>query len=294
MNNRNIYNTANFFWQGNLTPYEILCIKSFIKNDFYVNLWSYEQIDLNDLEDLENFTIKNAGIIMPKSYINKFTQNSQKNNLSSFTNLFRYKLLNEFGGWWFDTDCICLKNVEEFNSLAKKYPFVIGETPEKLVNGSVMFFKDKIHMKNLIDSVEKKLDYQSVNFEWGEIGPYLLTDYFKNKKTNYICSKNLFYEIGPKEFDILFSTNKKVVKSIEVRLGDAFVCHLWNEMYRRYLLDKYKLPPKGSKLNSWFKTYGIFPSKKYTPFVNLRFYQPLSYLFKVISRIKVLIKNISS
>lgn len=292
MNSKNIYNTANFFWQGTLTPYEILCIKSFVKNDFFVNLWSYEKIDSNELKDLDNFSIKNANLILPKSDINKFTQNSQKNNLSSFTNLFRYKLLHKFGGWWFDTDCICLKNVEEFSFLAKKHPFVIGETPEKLVNGSVMFFEDKIHMKNLISLVENKLNHQSVNFEWGEIGPYLLTDYFKNKKIDYISPKNLFYEIGPKEFNILFSTNTKVVKDLEDRLGDAFVCHLWNEMYRRYLIDKYKLPPNGSKLNAWFKTHEIFLSKKYKPFMNLRFYHPLSYLFKIISRSKVLLKNI--
>ena len=33
---------------------------------------------------------------------------------SSFANIFRLELLNKYGGWWFDADCICIKNVQDF------------------------------------------------------------------------------------------------------------------------------------------------------------------------------------
>ena len=137
---KNIYNTANFFWEGELTIYEKTAIYSFVNNGFFVNLWTFSNSKIiNQLENKNNIEIKDANLIISKKNLGKFTQNSQRNNLSSFSNLFRYKILNEFGGWWFDTDCICLKNVQEFKKLTQENDFIIGKSGFDSVNGSVMF-----------------------------------------------------------------------------------------------------------------------------------------------------------
>ncbi len=66
LKDKNILNTANFFWEGVLTPYEELCIKSFINNGFYVNLWTYSTKISENLKKLNQFSLKDAKEIMPQ------------------------------------------------------------------------------------------------------------------------------------------------------------------------------------------------------------------------------------
>ena len=155
-NNKNI-KTANLFWMGKLSNYEVVCIESFYKKGFETILWTYDSTNayLNDL--VEGIQIKNAEEIVPKSYLEKFKQNNQKNNLSSFSNYFRYKLLTKNGGWWFDTDCYCLKSVDDFIKLAKDKNILIGKTKDNLINGSVIFLNDKKLFDDLIEYIESKL-----------------------------------------------------------------------------------------------------------------------------------------
>ncbi len=207
--------------------------------------------------------------------------------------MFRYRLLNKYGGWWFDTDCVCLKDVSAFIKLTKIKNFVIGETPDQLVNGSVMFFNDKLHMKNLINMVEEKLNNKNINFVWGEIGPYLLTSYIeKNNLSDSILPPKLFYEIGPEEFHLLFSDNPKIKKQLEKRLEESYVSHLWNEMYRRFLINKFKLPPKNSTMHKLFEENNVSLTKRYGRIINIRFYKPINYFFRIVSRLKIIFKNL--
>ena len=108
-------NVANFFWVGNISIYEILSIKSFIDNGFNVNLWTYQD-SLKNKRDLVGMDINicDASNILEKDLMHKFSQGKQKSNPASFANLFRLELLKKEGGWWFDLDCICLKDVSEF------------------------------------------------------------------------------------------------------------------------------------------------------------------------------------
>ena len=90
-------NTANFFWEGSLTNYEAASINSFVNNGFKVNLWSYGQKTFSKISEKVN--IKNASDILSIELLDKLNQNYQKANYSSFSNLFRYKLLDIYGGW---------------------------------------------------------------------------------------------------------------------------------------------------------------------------------------------------
>ena len=115
-----MYNQANFFWIGNLSNYEILTLKSYISNGFDVKLWTYENKipNIAIIKDLD-LKIENAEKILEEDLIYKFSQGSQKASPASFANLFRLHLMIKEGGWWFDLDCICLKNVKEFRALAE-------------------------------------------------------------------------------------------------------------------------------------------------------------------------------
>ena len=89
--NRHKPSTANFFWEGILTNYEAASINSFVNNNFTVNLWTYGNKSFPKLS--KKVQIKDATEILPIKLLNSLNQNFQKANYSSFSNLFRYKLL---------------------------------------------------------------------------------------------------------------------------------------------------------------------------------------------------------
>ena len=81
----------------NLLQYEILSFNSFLNNGFNVNLWTYFSKWNKKNNNLlnEKIKLKDASEIVNESYLMKFTQDSQKSNMSSFSNLFRFELLKK-------------------------------------------------------------------------------------------------------------------------------------------------------------------------------------------------------
>src|SRR4026207_1011099 len=90
-------------WIGKgLSVMEQLSIKSFIDNGHEYHLYVYE-----DVEGIPKGTIiKNADEVVSREHI--FRDEVLKAHVS-FSDLFRYKLLLEKGGYWADVDIICLK-----------------------------------------------------------------------------------------------------------------------------------------------------------------------------------------
>ena len=275
-------NIANFFWGGEISSYELSNFLSFKNFGFSVNIWSYEALDLP-----EGLNLKKAETILGEDKLNMFTQNFQKSNMSSFSNLFRYELLLKEGGWWFDSDCICLKHVDEFKKLSYNQKFVLGLENENLIGSSVMYINDQNITNLLLDETYKRIANNEYKFYWGEIGPYLITDVFlKNDLFQYTFDRKLFFQIEPENFHNLFLPSYK--DSINTSLGESFVCHTWNEMFRKYNISKFKLPPKKSYIYEHINKYVEINTKSYSFLFSLRFKPVLKYFYKSISRLKTL------
>lgn len=89
-------------WIGeNLTNMEILSMKSFIQNGHNYHLYTYQPI--KNVPD--GVLIKDANEILPEKDIFRYENGS----VSAFSNVFRYKLLFDKGGYWVDTDLVCIK-----------------------------------------------------------------------------------------------------------------------------------------------------------------------------------------
>lgn len=104
-------NNVHGLWIGNeLSFMEILTIKSFIKQGYRFHLWTYETVK-NELP--EHCICCDANEIIPESRIFKYKFSSQfgtgKGSYAGFSDIFRYKLLHDIGGWWVDMDVTCLK-----------------------------------------------------------------------------------------------------------------------------------------------------------------------------------------
>ncbi len=285
-------NEANFFWSGELSLYEIANFRSFKHSGFKVNIWTYFE-ENKKIGELNEFNLMDANRIIDISMLNKFTQGNQKKNMSSFSNIFRFELLKKYGGWWFDADCICLKNVSDFQSLVKDKEFVIGREYKDYTGSSVLFFNNTNILDVIIKEAWARIEEKNYNFYWGEIGPNLISEIFLRedlmKKT---LNEDYFYKIPADKFYLLFE-NKSNQLDIDNLIKDSYVCHYWNEMVNRALIRKDKFPPKNSYMFNHLKTYNQDAKnyKVYNQLFYIRFISSLDIFLRFIYRLKVLFNN---
>ena len=287
--------TANFFWMGDFSIYEMANINSFIKNGFDVNIWTYDK-NFKVFSNNNKINIKNASEILDEELLYKFKQGNQKSNMSSFTNIFRLELLKKVGGWWFDLDCICNKPVSSFVDLVKEKPFVIGRERDDYSGSSVMYFTDIEVLQTLLDKTWKKINEKDFEFIWGEIGPDLISEIFLDLDLMKLTlEEKYFFKVSAEDFYKFFLNNTENLIALEETLYDSYVIHTWNEMFKRSLISKKKLPPRGSFLfNHISNNVLIEKQKSYGWLLKYRFNKYIYFFIKIIFRIKIISNNLSN
>ncbi len=105
---------VNSLWIGNkLSIIELLTIHSFIEKGHEFRLWVYEPLQ-NELP--AGVVLLDAAEIVPKervfAYRNENKYGHGKGSVAGFSDIFRYKLLYEKGGWWVDMDVTCLQPLD--------------------------------------------------------------------------------------------------------------------------------------------------------------------------------------
>ncbi len=89
-------------WIGSaLSTMERLSLTSFVAAGHNVHLYTYDDV----AGVPEGVELRDANAILPRSRIFRYAEHD---TVSGFSNFFRYKLLLERGGWWVDTDVVCL------------------------------------------------------------------------------------------------------------------------------------------------------------------------------------------
>ncbi len=241
-------------WIGNkLSLNEILCIKSFVYHKHEFHLYVYENIE----NVPEGTILKNANEIIPKSKIFKYGHD--KSSYAGFSDWFRYKLLYEKGGFWVDTDVICLKPFDF------KEEIIFGSQDDQYICNAVLGFPEKHDlinfMVNLCENPNKFLPYDSFkdlkrkirrlilrkgneHLFWGEAGPDGLTKALKyHKLINHAKPIECFYPISWENWSHIYDSNtKNDLKNYE----NSYCIHLWNEMSRRNKFDKNSMFEKNS------------------------------------------------
>lgn len=240
--------TAHFFWQGEISLYEYNCIQSFQSNGFNVNVWAF-----HDLNIPAGAQLKSASKIIKEDKLNSFTMDGKQGSLAAFSDYFRLLLLKEEGGWWFDTDCICLRPAEEFKKLTEDSSFLVGLESPDYINNAVIFSTSTI-----IDTIIKDADELCVrnnnNFAWGEIGPKLMTSFVnKNNLFKNVVSQEYFYPIHYKE--ALSILDPAQILNVEEKIKNSYTLHLWNEILRKKSINKNEMPPVGSFLHKKFMDF---------------------------------------
>ena len=230
------------FWHGPFSPYEALCLSSFVAAGIAVELFSEEPI--SGLPS--GVTRRNAREILDHDvacYRHEFDGPSP----SLHSNHFRYALLEKSGGWWIDTDVILT---------ARELPIAdvfIARQSDKKLNGSVLRFPPG---HPLAKTARERTATMLQDARWGETGPDLLTE------LQPVCAPLLpiapresTYAIGADEFEKFLLPEAR--EEVEARTANSTFVHLWNEMWRRAGVPKNIAPPKGCWLDRMFERHQI-------------------------------------
>ena len=244
-------------WIGpSLSKLEILSIKSFIDNGHIYHLYTYDKVEGIP----EGVEVKDGNEIISKNKIFRYKNGS----ISAFSNLFRFVLLYKKGGYWVDTDLICVKKLP-----FKENDIVISSEPYKDYKTSTptssLLKIPKNHYIALAGIVVLNGFKQAIldgRMGWGA-GPttvkLLVQKYnLSNNILNWtgICScscedyKSIFYP------NLEFNSN--VIKTLKNIPESMYCIHLWNEMLRQGGIDKNGSFEKNSLYEEMKEKHNIF------------------------------------
>lgn len=239
---------ANFFWDGEMTNLEKNCIQSFVNAGFKVKLWSYDNIKLPNVESCDANKVLDRKITLRQ---NSSIKKEAESNLAAFSDYFRYKVVNLFGGWWFDTDCFCLKDVSYYKQIKVGKNIISckqNDNDDDLYQiGCGAFWMNIETSNNLIKEFEKLIINSKNEIKgYGHYGTEFFTRFVKdNDLYDEILPFEYFYSIHWTESElILGSTNLDKAKE---RTKDSLLTHIWTYEFESNGIDKNN-PKDGSFL----------------------------------------------
>src|SRR5262249_54442102 len=156
-----------------------------------------------------------------------------------FTDLFRYKLMRETGGGWVDTDVFCCRTEipETEYVFAREQPDRYGSAVLRAPKGRAL----------MSVAFERALEDGS-DFKGGTIGPELLTSVIDELSLGDAAwPRAELYPWTAREALGVF--DRAQTERLEQMMEASTFCHFWNEVLRRYAVDKDRPPPNGSLLD---------------------------------------------
>jgi len=215
---------VNSLWIGKqLSELELLTINSFLNNGHQFILWTYDDI-ITPLPDA--LIVRNAGEIIPKDKVFQYRFKNQfdhgKGSYAGFSDIFRYKLLYEYGGWWVDMDVTCLKPFHF------KTPYVFRTHHDLKMVGNIMKCPPKSDLM--------KLCYEKASSQ--------VTAYNRDWNKPIRILNDTILQLDLSEYILEFSNRdswdvvRKFISSDAEVPCSWFAIHWVNEEWRRNKIDK--------------------------------------------------------
>jgi hypothetical protein len=199
-----------------LSTMERLSLTSFVAAGHAVHLYTYDDVDGVP----EGVELWDANEILPRERIFRYFEHD---TVSGFSNFFRYKLLLERGGWWVDTDVVCLKPFafkrdHVFASEISKDAPVVTSCVIRAPAGSPA-------MQRAWETCDAS-DPESLR--WGQTGPRLCGEVVREFALDDCVQP-------PRTFCPIPYHHWRDVLDPAVRpdIDGAHAIHLWNELWRR-------------------------------------------------------------
>jgi mannosyltransferase OCH1-like enzyme len=210
-------------WVGKrLSAMEVLSIRSFLHHGHDYRLYVYEPV--TNLP--EGVVVCDANEILPASSIFQY---ADFKSYAGFSNFFRYNLLLERGGWWVDTDIVCLRPFD----FAAPYVFASEMIKSGAVPASAV-------LKCPAESEAMKYAWgvcaskDPALLKWGETGPKLVAEVIARfSLETFLHPPEVFCPVSCHDWETLLAPETASRPS-----EASYSIHLWNEMWRYHGRDK--------------------------------------------------------
>jgi hypothetical protein len=238
------------FWHRTLNPFAYACLASFPEAGASLRVYSYDpRLDLPPGVRLEDA----RAICADETLTRRFIANG-KPSIATFADMFRYRMIQETGYCWVDTDILCLRKP----SFGDGFVFCrqADAVGTGLVNNAVLRLPPSHPaLAELVRTAEAAIDLDA---RWGALGPFLLTPVLaKYGLTESALDSRVCYPIEPEQFWKLFLPAYRDW-AVEAAHGATFV-HLWSEAIVWSGYDFSVCPPAGSYLYEAFRRVGALP-----------------------------------
>ncbi len=226
-----------------ITDLQRMCYNSFRAHGHLVKLYSYGQI--NNLP--QGVVLCDANEILP--FDNVFRD--QYNSYATFSDWFRIALLNARGGWWVDSDVICLKHFH----LEDDYAFATEQADQ---NGNITICNAVIKspanapllLGILADIGDLLKEKNTTDIQWTEIGAGLLTKHIVNEnRQESVLDPAVFCPIN------FFDYKNMLTKEAKQLSEEAYAIHLWNKMWDWFGMEGNLNPAENSLMQTLRRTY---------------------------------------
>ena len=215
----------NSLWiGGKLSTLERLSILSHLRQGHEYHLWVYEETEVPD-----GVIVEDGNHILPGSEIFCYQAGKGKGSVSAFSNLFRYRLLKERGGWWCDTDVVALRPFE----FEGEYVFASEADQHGSSSPTSCVIKAPKDSPVINFCYERAAAVDRSTVKWGSIGPSLLMEsVLMFDLTEYVVAPATFCPTNWFEAEVDPPMHNRAIP------GNAHSVHMWHEMWRRGGIDK--------------------------------------------------------
>lgn len=164
---------------------------------------------------------------------------------AAFSDLFRFALLSERDGWWFDCDTLIVRSAADFAALLRPGKLVVGREDGLVINGAVLgsCARDQARLLYL----EASSAFPILE-RWGVVGPALITRLIAESRVDaHVVSQQHFYPVHHNDIARIYQPSHCTALLAEE--PDWYCLSLWNEVLSRSGL-KFLAPPDGSYLGN--------------------------------------------
>jgi hypothetical protein len=236
-------------WIGpSLGLMERLAITSFLRHGHEFHLYCYEEI----ANVPEGTVVRDGSEVLPASSIFCYDQGPGAGSVSAFSNLFRYKLLLERGGWWVDMDMVCLKPFD----FPEPVVFCGQHTPDSWqVNTSVIRLPPGHDVAQFCYDAAVQRGREGL--VWGETGPMLLhLAVLAHGLNSLVQGAGIFMPLPYWGWRLVLCEDASQCLAF-LEKSDCFAVHLFHEQWRRAGIDRQTEFPATCYFSHLLQQYGI-------------------------------------
>jgi Glycosyltransferase sugar-binding region containing DXD motif len=238
--------TVRCFWHGSpLGPYQLMGMRSFVDQGHRVELFTYDPA----IAVPHWIVRRDANEIWPTSHILVYRNNLERGSFALHSNLFRYAMLHQLGGWWVDLDVILLRPElppqEIFFSLESRDPIRATFSVLKFPSGNPA----------LLESLERCIA-AGESPRYGETAADLLTEVVTKYQLGcHGQPMELTYPLSALDVPAMFDPAQR--DQLHARCANSTFVHLFNETWRRAGIPNDLGPPAGSFIDDILRLHGF-------------------------------------